>query len=77
MELVREKSSGGSRKTWKECVKDDMDELGLQPEWAVFRDMWRGFISGQTSDPSRLWKKYKFKKYMRMMMMMIVYISTT
>ena len=26
----------------------DIKLLGLQPEWAVFRDMWRGFISGQT-----------------------------
>ena len=33
-------------------VKDDMKELGLHPEWAVFRDMWRGFISGRTSNPS-------------------------
>ena len=23
-----------------------MKALGLHPEWAVFRDMWRGFISG-------------------------------
>ena len=34
------------RKTWYECVKVDMNcALGLHPEWAVFRDMWRGFIS--------------------------------
>ena len=32
---------GRGRKTWRECVKDDMDELGFHPEWAVFRDMWR------------------------------------
>ena len=44
--------AGRGRKTWKECVKDDMIELGLHPEWAVFRDMWRGFISGKTSNPS-------------------------
>ena len=25
------------RKTWYECVKDDMKVLGLHPEWAVFR----------------------------------------
>ena len=30
-----------------ECVKDDIEELGLHSEWAVFRDMWRDFISGQ------------------------------
>ena len=40
------------RKTWYECVKDDMKALGLHPEWAVFRDMWRGFISGGMSNPS-------------------------
>ena len=43
---------GRGRKTWGECVKDDMEELGLHPEWAVGRDMWRGLISGKTSDPS-------------------------
>ena len=44
--------AGRGRKTWRECVKDDMDELGLQSEWVVFRDMWRSLISGETSDPS-------------------------
>ena len=31
------------------CVKDDMKGKahGLHPEWAVFRDMWRGFISAE------------------------------
>ena len=29
------------RKTWRECVKDDMDELGLHPVWTVFKNMWR------------------------------------
>ena len=27
-----------------ESVKDDMKVLGLHPEWAVFRDVWRDFI---------------------------------
>ena len=36
---------GRGRKTWYECVKEDMKELGLHAEWAVFRDMWRGLIS--------------------------------
>ena len=39
--------AGRGRKTWYEFVKDDMKALGLHPEWAVFRDMWRGFISGE------------------------------
>ena len=46
------RSAGTGRKTWRECVRDDMNELGLHPEWVVFRDKWRGLISGKTSDPS-------------------------
>ena len=34
----------GAGKTLKECVNDDMKVLGLQPEWAIFRDMWMDFI---------------------------------
>ena len=26
-------------KTWRECVKDDTDELSLHSEWVMFRDM--------------------------------------
>ena len=44
--------AGRGRKTLYECVKDDVKVLGLHPEWAVFWDMWRGFISGGTSNPS-------------------------
>ena len=44
--------AGRGRKTWYECVNDDMKALGLHPEWAVFRDMGRGFISGATSNLS-------------------------
>ena len=43
---------GRGRKTWYECVKDDMKVLGLHPEWALFRGMWRGFISRRTSNTS-------------------------
>ena len=32
------------RKTCKECLDKDMKVLGLHPEWAVFRDVWRDFI---------------------------------
>ena len=41
---ARVRCRGRSRKTWKECVNDDMKVLGLQPEWAIFRDMWMDFI---------------------------------
>ena len=35
---------GRNRKTWNECVEDDMKVLGLHSEWAVFRDMWRDIM---------------------------------
>ena len=38
---------GRNRKTWKKCVDDDMRVLGLHPEWAVFKDVWRDFILGK------------------------------
>ena len=31
----------GDKKTWRKCVKGPLDELGLHPEWAVFRDVLR------------------------------------
>ena len=37
---------GRGGKIWGECVKDDMRLHGFQPEWAVFRDVWREFIHG-------------------------------
>ena len=37
---------GKGRKTWRKCVNDDMKLLGLLPEWPIFKDMWRGSISG-------------------------------
>src|SRR5450432_185777 len=37
---------GRGRKTWSQCVADDMKELGLIREDAQERTMWRGLISG-------------------------------
>ena len=50
VEVAGVRCRGRNRKTWKECVDDDMEMLGLWPEWAVFRDMWTSY--GQTSNPS-------------------------
>ena len=41
------RGQGGSRKTWERCVKDDMKQLGLHSEWAIFRDVWRDLIWGK------------------------------
>ena len=44
VEVAGVRCEGRNRKTWKECVDKDMEVLGLRPEWAVFRDVWRDFI---------------------------------
>ena len=52
---------GRGRKTWRECVKEDADELGLHLEWAVFRDVWRGLISGQCLTLAECGRNGRFK----------------
>ena len=52
---------GRSKKTWEQCVRDDMKLLGLHLEWAVFRDMWRDLIWGKRLNPSLAWKNGRFK----------------
>jgi hypothetical protein len=37
---------GRGRKTWEECVRNDMDELGLRSAWAQDRGTWRSLIWG-------------------------------
>ena len=44
VEMAGVRCRGRNRKTWRECVEDEMKVLGLHPVWAVFRDMWRDFI---------------------------------
>ena len=41
------RGQGRGRKTWEQCVKDDMELLGLHSEWAIFRDVWRELIWGK------------------------------
>ena len=37
-EVAGARCMGRNRKTLRECVKDDMEVLGFQPEWAIFID---------------------------------------
>ena len=53
--------AGKGRKTWRECVRDDMEELGLHPEWVVFRDMWRDLISGKRLTLAERGRNRRFK----------------
>ena len=41
------KGRGRIKKTWEQCVRDDMKLLGLHSEWCIFRDMWRDLIWGK------------------------------
>jgi hypothetical protein len=44
---------GRGRKTWQECVNDDMRKLGLARDGAQDRAGWRRAISGKPSDPCK------------------------
>jgi hypothetical protein len=37
---------GRGRKSWMQCVTEDMGQLGLRAEWAMDRVLWRGRIHG-------------------------------
>ena len=41
VEVAGVRCKGMNRKIWRECVKDGVEVHGLQPEWALFRDMWK------------------------------------
>ena len=49
------------RKTWRECAKNDMDELGLHSEWVVFRDMWKNLKSGKLLTLAERGRNGRFK----------------
>ena len=44
VEVAGVRYKGRNKKTWKECVDDDIKVLGLHLERAVFRDVWRDSI---------------------------------
>ena len=42
---------GCLKKTWWDCVKNDMESLGLSQKDAQFRNKWRRRIKGQPANP--------------------------
>ena len=38
---------GKSRKTWEQCVRDDMRLLGLHSECSTLKEMWGDLIRGE------------------------------
>ena len=44
------RSRGRGRKTWNECVEEDMKRLGLKRVDAQDRIVWRNAIVGKASD---------------------------
>src|SRR5260221_223706 len=52
---VKVEGKGGrvrGRKTWQECVNEDMRKRGLKPEMAQDRAQWRGCIHGTRPTPA-------------------------
>jgi hypothetical protein len=45
------KGRGRGRKTWEECVRNDMGKFNLTKEMAKDRNLWRSLIVGKPSNP--------------------------
>jgi len=45
------KQRGRPKKTWWDCVKNDMESLGLSQKDVQFRNKWRRRIEGQLANP--------------------------
>ena len=60
--MAEVKCVGRGGKTWGECInKNDKKLLGLQPEWTVFRDMWRDSIWNKRLTIASVEEKDDFK----------------
>jgi len=47
-EVEGNRHTGHLKKTWCDCVKDDMESLGLSQKDAQFSNKWRRRIKGAT-----------------------------
>ena len=51
LEGIRQRGIGCPKKTSWDCVKDDMESLGLSQKYAQFTNKWRKRIKGQPANP--------------------------
>ena len=59
LEVVGRGIGAGAGRLGENVYKMTQLSLVCTPEWAVFRDSWRGFISGQTTNPMPILCVYK------------------
>jgi len=53
---LKELDRGRRKKTWWDCVKNDLESLGLSKKDAQFKNKWRRRIMGATGYPGFTWK---------------------
>jgi len=51
VEGIRQRRSRSPKKTWWDCVKNDVESLGLSQKDAQFKKKWRRRIKGQPANP--------------------------
>jgi len=61
-EVVGQKSRGRGRKTWAECVRHDLQSLGLRTEWAQDRNEWKNLIRGNRPTHASMEKRTLTRK---------------
>ena len=57
IEVEGSRGRGRGKKTWQECVVDDMRGLGVEREAAQDRVLWKSAIAGKPSDPRKRGQK--------------------
>jgi hypothetical protein len=53
LEVAGRRSRGRGKKTWRECVAEDMRALGLEERDVQDRLKWRKGVMGEPSDPCK------------------------
>ena len=55
-EVQGQRSRGRGRKTWDECVRNDLHKGGLNSQCAQDKTLWKSLIVGKTVRPVRAWR---------------------
>ena len=53
VEITEKRKKGRPRKSWKECVKKDLEQYGLRREDAYDRKKWRERIRAKIANPGQ------------------------
>jgi hypothetical protein len=75
LEVESARGKGRGRKTWNDCVEEDLNKLKLKREDAQDREGWKRYIMGNRLTRASTDKKNRRKTMIMMMMMMMMVVK--